>query len=62
MASRSGKTIGQIVEESLDFYGVKTSEQAAEIVRRAREHSAMDEEEAVDLAVRETRKERKRRS
>lgn len=58
LASRSGKTIGQIVEASLDFYGVKSSAQAAEIVRKARQRAAMDENAALDVAVEETRRQR----
>ncbi len=59
MAARSGKTIGQIVEESLDFYGVKTSQQAAALVKKARARAVMDETAASVIAVEETRKARK---
>jgi hypothetical protein len=59
IATRSGKTIGQIVEESLEFYGVKTSRQAADIVQQARQRAAMDEKAALDIAIDETRQVRR---
>ena len=54
-AVRRGKTIRSLVEESLDAYGIKTAAQAAALVARARERSAMSEEAALDLAVSETK-------
>ena len=60
-AARRGKTIGSLVEESLDAYGIKTSSQAAALVARARQRSAMNEAEATRLAVRETKANRRRR-
>ena len=59
-AARSGKTIGQIVAESLEFYGIKTEQQARALVAQARQSSQLSEKRALDLAVRETREERKR--
>lgn len=35
-AAVRGKTIGQLIDESLDFYGVKSVDDAAELVRFAR--------------------------
>lgn len=58
-ASRN-KTIGQIIEESLELYGIKSRDDARALVQRAREHAAMKERQAADLAVRETRAARKR--
>jgi Antitoxin ParD len=60
-AARRGKTIGSLVEESLDAYGIKTSSQAAALVARARQRSAMSEAEATRLAVQETKANRRRR-
>ena len=60
-AARRGKTIGSLVEESLDAYGIKTASQAAALVARARERSAMSEAEATRLAVQETKARRRRR-
>ncbi|MGE5277332.1 MAG: CopG family transcriptional regulator [Acidobacteriota bacterium] len=59
-AVRRGKTIRSLVEESLDAYGVKTTSQAAALVARARERSAMTETEAIRLAVEETMAQRRR--
>jgi hypothetical protein len=60
-AARRGKTIGSLVEESLDAYGIKTSSQAAALVARARHRSALSEAEATRLADRETKANRRRR-
>ena len=60
MSARSGKTIGQIVEESLEFYGVKTSKQAADLVKMARKRASLTEDKALQIAVEETRKVRKK--
>ena len=59
-AARSGKTIGQIVEESLELYGIKTQAQARELVAKARRRANLDEQQALDTAVEETRAERNR--
>jgi hypothetical protein len=57
-AAQRDKTIGQLVDESLDFFGIKSREQAIELVRRARSHSEMDEEQALTLAIDEVREAR----
>ena len=59
-SARSGKTLGQIVEESLEFYGVKTRDQAGELVARARKAAGLKEQQALDIALEETRSERRR--
>jgi len=46
-AVQRGKTIGQLIDESLDFYGIKSREDARELVRRARAHSQLPEDEAL---------------
>ena len=50
-AAVRGKTIGQLIEESLDFYGVKSLADAAALVRRARAASALDEKQSMDIAL-----------
>ncbi len=60
-AVRRGKTIRSLVEESLDAYGIKTANQAAVLVARARKRSAMAEAAAIRLSVSETRAHRRRR-
>lgn len=59
-AARSGKTIGQLIEESLELAGIKTEEEAWGILEAARRHAGMAADEAVELAVRETREVRER--
>jgi len=54
-ALKRGKTIGQLVEESLEFYGIKTAKQAEELVAKARARASLSEAEALRLAVAETR-------
>lgn len=59
-AARTGKTLGQIVEESLERYGIKTTEEALDLVRRARGRAGLDAANALELAVTETRAHRNR--
>lgn len=54
-AAQRDKTIGQLIDESLDFYGIKSREQALDLVRRARAHSQLSEEQALTLAQDEVR-------
>ena len=49
-AAQRGKTMGQLIDESLDFYGVKSREQSLDLVRRARASSVLSEEQALTLA------------
>ena len=49
-----------IIEESLDLYDVKTTESAAALVDLARDRSRLTDDEAMALAVEETRAERRR--
>lgn len=57
-AARRGVTIGRLIEESLEFYGIKTGKTAAHLLAQARKRSGLSEDEAMDLAVRETREHR----
>ncbi len=57
-AIRRGTTLGEVVRESLVFYGIKTPEEVSELVARARQQSALSEAEAQALANRETRETR----
>jgi hypothetical protein len=59
-AVKRGKTIGQLIEESLEFYGIKSARGAEELVAKARARAALGEAEAVRLAVKETRAARRR--
>ena len=59
-AARRNTSIRRIIEESLDFYGVKTTESAAALVAPAGEGSGLTDDDAMALAVEETRAERRR--
>jgi predicted DNA-binding ribbon-helix-helix protein len=52
-AVQRSKTIGQLIDESLDFYGIKSREQALDLVRKARSRCALSEEQALDVALAE---------
>ena len=54
-AAQRDKTIGQLVDESLDFYGIKSREQALDLVRRARARSSLADDQALALAQDEVR-------
>ena len=59
-ALKRGKTIGQLIEESLQFYGIKSERSAEELVEKARARGGLTEAEALRLAVAETRAARRR--
>jgi len=59
-SAQRDKTIGQLIEESLEFYGIKTREDARALVQRARTHSGLSEAAALALADKEVRLARKR--
>jgi hypothetical protein len=54
-AVQRDKTIGQLIDESLDFYGIKSREQAQDLVRKARLSSQLNEEQALAIALDEVR-------
>jgi predicted transcriptional regulator len=54
-AARRRRSIGDLVAESLEFYGIKTEESAREMVARARQQSGLTEAEAAKLALTESR-------
>ena len=49
-AVQRDKTIGQLIDESLEFYGIKSREDARVLVRRAQAHSKLTEEQALKVA------------
>ena len=57
-SARRGKSIGQLIDESLEFYGVKTRDEARDIVQRARARSEMTDDQAMDLANEQVRQSR----
>lgn len=58
-AAQRGKTIGQLIDESLDFYGIKSQHQALTLVQQARERSQLIEQQAVALAQEEVQTSRR---
>ncbi|MEJ7746731.1 MAG: hypothetical protein WKF61_08290 [Luteimonas sp.] len=52
-AAQRGKTIGALIDESLEFYGIKPREDALNLLQRARAHARLGESEAMTLATRE---------
>lgn len=59
-AARRGSTIGSLVAESLTSYGIKSTDEAADLVAQARRCAAMSKHDALALAVQETTGERVR--
>ena len=55
------KTIGSLIDESLDFYGIKSREDARSLVQRARERSQLGENEALAVAQSEVDAVRRKR-
>lgn len=52
-AAQRGKTIGQLIDESLELYGIKTRDEASALVKRARARSRLNETQALELANQE---------
>ena len=57
-AARQGRSMGSLIEESLELRGILPSDTAQEIVARARSSAGLSNEEAMAIAVRETRRHR----
>ena len=49
-SAQRGKTIGQLIDESLEFSGIKSREDALELVRRARARSKLGGDQALAAA------------
>lgn len=49
-AAQRAKTLGQLIDESLDFYGIKSREDAQNLVRRARARSKLGDSQAIAAA------------
>jgi hypothetical protein len=54
------KTIGQLIDESLEFYGIKSREDARDLVRRARARSKLAEDQAMAVAQEQVRAARRK--
>ena len=60
-ATRQNRSMASIIEESLKLRGIQPLDSAREIVAKARTRSRLDAEQAMALAVKETRRFRKGR-
>ena len=49
-AVQRNKTIGQLIDESLEFYGIKSRDDARELVRRARAQGGLSADAAMEVA------------
>lgn len=54
-AAVRGKTIGDLVAESVTAYGIKPRQAAEQLVARARKRARLGAARALELATRETR-------
>ena len=54
-SARQGRSMGTIIEESLELRGVRPIDTARDIVARARAQARLEADEATAVAVRETR-------
>lgn len=59
-AARRGTTIGLLVQESLEAYGIKSETSARDLVAAARARSGLSPAAAEKLALEESRKARRR--
>ncbi len=60
-SAQRDKTIGQLIDESLEFYGIKSHEDALDLVRRARARSKLTDEQAMTVALDHVEAVRRRR-
>jgi hypothetical protein len=57
-ATKRRKSLVTVIDESLDFYGIKSEQTAADLVAKARRNAGLGADEAMALAVEETQAER----
>lgn len=60
-AARQGRPIGKIIEEGLLLRGIKPMASAKALVAEARKRASLQEDDALDLAIREARAHRSRK-
>lgn len=54
-SAQRDKTIGQLIDESLEFYGIKSREDARDLVRRARTHAKLGQDQALAIVQEQVR-------
>lgn len=52
-SAQRNKTIGQLIDDSLDFYGIKSRRDALDLVQRARARAKLTENAALTVAQEE---------
>ena len=60
-SAQRAKTIGQLIDESLEFYGIKSQQNALDLVRRARARSKLSDAQALAQAQEQVRAVRRKR-
>ena len=60
-SAQRDKTIGQLIDESLEFYGIKPREDALDLVRRARARSMLNDKQALAVAQKQVKAVRRKR-
>jgi len=60
-SARQGRSIGNLIEESLRLRGIKSTEDAKALVERSRSRAGLSEAEAVEVAENEVRQARQAR-
>lgn len=58
-AASRGRSMGQIIEESLELYGVKTRDEAFDLLEKAGRNAGLNENEAMTVALETQRAVRK---
>jgi len=59
-AARQHKSIREIIESSLDYYGIKTKKTARSYIAMARANSGLSDEDAMAIAIQETQASRRK--
>jgi len=54
-SAQRDKTIGQLIDESLEFFGIKSRQDARDLVRRAQARANLTEAKAMAVAQKEVR-------
>lgn len=59
-AARTGRTIGSLIEEGLQLRGIRPMSHTKDLVKKARSNAALTEDDALSIALDETRQLRKK--
>lgn len=60
-AAQRQRTMGELIDDSLERCGIRTADEAVALVHRARENARLSEDDAVHLAVEQVARYRTRR-